>query len=84
MDTLGSGAHVCFSLVGVHVHRGLIGKCAVVPHPVVIFFNTGINLLPSSQIEIADAKIGAFGNEQGLLQCGEQFGINVVENSRHK
>jgi len=45
-------------------------------------FDIRINLLPSAQIEIADAKISSRRKLKRLAQRGEQLLIDVVKNSR--
>ena len=38
-----------------------------------------VELSPAAQVEVTDAKIGAVGGFQGLLELGKEFLLDVVE-----
>lgn len=46
-------------------------------------FDVRVDGLPTAKVEVADTEIGALGNEERLLQSGEQVGFDVVENAWH-
>ena len=45
--------------------------------------DAGVYGFPAAEIEVADAEIRAFGDEQGLFEGREQGRVNVVEDAGH-
>jgi len=55
-----------------------VARCTALP-----MLHQTVEMLPASQVEIADAEIGMLRNSQRLLESFEQAVLNVVKYARH-
>jgi hypothetical protein len=58
-------------------------KTTAVTVPAAPFFNVGVELLPSTKVEVTHAEIGAVGYLDGFPSRGKERLVNVVKYPRH-